>query len=154
MFLHSCVQKQHSWQMYSMAMTSVKSWQLSYMALTIHWQYSCTALVSKKSLTTIPYGHQASWQKDAMDVTLKNTIEKVTKFYLKQKKSLTKFWCWQSDAPPIIAEDYWAFLSIAENCWALLSIAEHCWALAGSVGLKSSSVLFIVRIGFQCQNSV
>ena len=100
MFLHSCVPNQHSWQMYSMAMTSAKSWQLSYMALTIHWQYSCTALVSKKSLTTIPYGHQASWQKDAMDVSLKNTIDKVTKFYLKQKKSLTKFWCWQSDAPP------------------------------------------------------
>ena len=100
MFLYSCVQNQHSWQMYFMAMTSVKSWQLSYMALTIHWQYSCTALVSKKSLTTIPYGHQASWQKDALDVSLKNTIDKVTKFYLKQKKSLTKCWCWQSDALP------------------------------------------------------
>ena len=106
MFLYSCVQNQHSWQMYSMAMTSVKSWQLSYMALTIHWQYSCTALVSKKSLTTIPYGHQASWQKDAMDVSLKNTIDKVTKFYRKQKKSFTKFWCWKSDAPPVKWVDF------------------------------------------------
>ena len=123
MFVH-CVQKQHSWQMYSMAMTSVKSWQLSYMALTIHWQYSCTALVSEKSLTTFPYGHQASWQKDAMDVSLKNTIDKVTKFYLKQKKIIDKVlvltkWC---SPVKFLRYFYWNYRSSIYCPWKLTYI--------------------------------
>ena len=43
---------------------------------------------------------RAGWQNDSMAVTLKNTIDKVPKFCLKWKKSLTKCMCWQSDALP------------------------------------------------------